>query len=118
ALEHNAAAIDEHQIGENVLHFFDLVRRNDDGAAAIEIVVQQRIVKLLPKQNVQAKRWLIEHEQARVHCHHDRKMQLRDHSLGYFFYSARAFERRSCQKVFGLGAIESRVHASDIIEQL
>src|SRR6476659_10109998 len=41
ALEHDPAAIDEHQIGQDVLYFFDLVRRYNDRAAAIEIIIQQ-----------------------------------------------------------------------------
>src|SRR6266851_9144135 len=40
AIEYDAAAIDEHDVGEEVLHFFYLVRGYDDGAFAIEVVVQ------------------------------------------------------------------------------
>src|SRR5229473_3117306 len=40
AIEYDAAAIDEHDVGEDILHLFDLVRGYDDGAFAIEIVVQ------------------------------------------------------------------------------
>src|SRR6266568_2850034 len=47
AIEYNTSAVDEHHIGEHVLNLFHLVRRHHDGAAAIEIVVQQRIVELL-----------------------------------------------------------------------
>ena len=41
ALEHDAAAVDEDQIGEDVLDLFHLMGRHHDGAAAIEVVVQQ-----------------------------------------------------------------------------
>src|SRR6266536_6035318 len=41
AIEHDAAAVDEHQIGEDVLDVFNLMCRNYDGAAAIEVAVQQ-----------------------------------------------------------------------------
>src|ERR1043166_8961235 len=60
ALEHDAAAIDEHEIGEHVLNLFNLMRGHDDRSAAIEIIVQQRMVKFLPKQKVQAKRRFVE----------------------------------------------------------
>src|ERR1700757_2687090 len=80
ALEDDPATVDEHEVRQNVLDLFHLMRGHYDGAAAIEIVVKQRIVKLLPKQNVEAKCWLIEHEQARVDCHHDCEMELRYHS--------------------------------------
>src|ERR1700687_3617253 len=40
AIKYDAAAIDEHDVGEDVLHLFDLVRGYDDGAMAIEVVVQ------------------------------------------------------------------------------
>ena len=46
-LEYDAAAVDEHDIGEDVLNLFHLMGGHHDGAAAIEVVVQQRIVELL-----------------------------------------------------------------------
>src|SRR5229473_2602614 len=60
AIEYDAAAIDEHDVGEDVLHLFDLVRGYDDGALAIAVVVQQGIVELLAIEDVQAERWLVE----------------------------------------------------------
>jgi hypothetical protein len=48
---------------------------HDNRAAAIEIIVQQRVVELFAIQDVEAKRRLIEHEQSRVDCHHDGEMQ-------------------------------------------
>src|SRR5438045_5251443 len=51
AAEYDAPAIDEHHISENVLDFVDLMSRHHDGAAAIEVVVQQRIVELLAIQD-------------------------------------------------------------------
>jgi len=41
AIEDDAAAVDEHEIGEDVLDVFHLMGRHHDGAAAIEVVVQQ-----------------------------------------------------------------------------
>ena len=41
AIEYDAPAVDEHEIGEDVLDVFHLMCRHDDGAAAIEVVVQQ-----------------------------------------------------------------------------
>src|SRR5258707_2861361 len=62
AIKYNAAAIDEHDVGENVLHLFDLVRSYDDGAFAIEVVVQKRIVELLAIKDVDTERWFVEHQ--------------------------------------------------------
>src|SRR5258706_9142814 len=39
AIKYDAAAIDEHDVGEDVLHLFDLMRGYDDGALAVEIIV-------------------------------------------------------------------------------
>ena len=41
AIEHDAAVVDEHHIGEDVLDLFDLMGRHDDGAGAIVVVVQE-----------------------------------------------------------------------------
>jgi hypothetical protein len=41
ALEDDPAAIDKHEIGKDVLDLLDLMRRYDDRAAMIEVVVQQ-----------------------------------------------------------------------------
>ena len=56
AAEYDAAAIDEHDIRENVMDLFHLMCRHDNGAAAIEVVVQQGIVELLKIEDVKAKR--------------------------------------------------------------
>ena len=64
ALEHDAAAVDEHDVGEDVLDLLDLMGRDEDGAAAVEVVVQQRVVELLAKQDVEAERRLVQHQQA------------------------------------------------------
>src|ERR1700751_4740494 len=56
AIQYDAAPIDEHDVGEDVLHFFDLMRGYDDGTFAIEVVVQQRIVKLFAIEDVQPER--------------------------------------------------------------
>src|SRR4029079_13712034 len=69
AVQHDAAAIDEHQIGEHMLDLFDLVRRHHDGAAAVEVVVQQRIVKLLSVEDVESQRRLIQYQQPCIYGH-------------------------------------------------
>ena len=81
AIEYDAAAIDEHHIGEDVLDLFHLMRRHHDGAVAIEVVVEQGIVELLAKQNVEAKRRLVQHQQFRVNGHDQGQVQLRHHAL-------------------------------------
>src|SRR5271165_2072703 len=74
AIENDAAAIDKHDIGEHVLDLFHLMGGQEDGTAAIEVVVQQRIVELLAIQDVQTKCWLIQHQQSRVNGHHQGKV--------------------------------------------
>src|SRR3954470_11088534 len=81
ATEHDAPAIDEHQVGDDVLNLFHLVRGHNDGAGAVVVVVQQGFVKLLAIEDVESQRRLIEHEQARIDGHHQREMQLRYHAL-------------------------------------
>src|SRR6266481_550363 len=66
ALENDAAVIDENEIGQDVLHFFNLMGRDDDRSAVIEIIVQQRIVELFSEQDIEPERRLIEHEQLGV----------------------------------------------------
>src|ERR1700739_1825636 len=56
ATQYDAATIDEHDVGKHVLYFFDLMRGYDDGAFAIEVVVQQRIVELFAIEDVQTER--------------------------------------------------------------
>src|SRR5712692_8393098 len=66
AIEYDAAAVNEHDVGQDVLNFFHLMGGYHDGAASIEVVIQQRIVELLAIQNIQAKRRLVQHQQFRV----------------------------------------------------
>src|SRR5882724_10509585 len=56
AIKYDAAAVDEHHIGEDVLDLFHLMCGHDDGAAAVEVVVQQGIVELLAIQDIAAER--------------------------------------------------------------
>ena len=81
ALENDAPAVNEHQIGEHMLDFIYLMGRHHDGAVAIVIVVQQGIVELLAVQDVEAKRRLVEHQQPRVDGHNQSQVQLRHHAL-------------------------------------
>src|SRR5204863_3698335 len=69
AIEYDAAAVNEHDIGQDVLNLFHLMGGHHDGAASIEVVVQQRVVELLAIQNIQAKRRLVQHQQFRVNGH-------------------------------------------------
>ncbi len=81
AIEDDAPAVDEHYIGEDVLDLFYLVRRDHDGALAIKIVIQQGIIELLAKENVEAERRLVQHKQFCVNGHHQSEMQLGHHAL-------------------------------------
>src|SRR5881394_3053654 len=47
AIEYDAAAVNEHDIGQDVLNLFHLMGGHNDRAASIEVVIQQRIVELL-----------------------------------------------------------------------
>ena len=60
----------------------DLVGGDDDGAGAIEIVVEERVVKLLTKKYVKPERRFVEYQQARFDRLHNRRLQLSDHTLG------------------------------------
>src|SRR4051794_23449577 len=52
ALEHDAAVIDEHEIGQHVLDLFYLVGRDDDGPIPIEVIVEEGVVELLPVKDI------------------------------------------------------------------
>ena len=101
-----------------MLDFVHLMGRHHDGAVAIIIVVQQGIVELLAKQDVQTKRRLVEHQQSRVYSHDQRQVQLRHHALRQFPDFAFPADRGFPEKSFCFRAIESRMHAADIIERL
>ncbi len=118
AIEDDAAAVDEHEIGEDVLDLFHLMGRHDDGAAAIEVVVQQRIVELLAIQDVEAERRLVQHQQSRVNGHDQSEVQLGHHALRQFPDLAGAPDGGLREKTFRLRAIESRMHAGDVVERL
>src|SRR5262249_17161665 len=81
AVEDDAAAIDEHDVGKNMLDLVHMMRCHYDGAIAVEIIVQQGIVELLAIQDVQTECRLVQHQQSRINCHHQSEMQLRHHTL-------------------------------------
>src|SRR5882672_709304 len=118
AIEYDPAAVDEHEIGEHVLDLFHLVRRHYDGAVAIEVVVQQGIVKMLAIQDVEAKRRLVQHQQSRVNGHNQSEVQLRHHTLRQFQDFSGRTDGGLCKKTFRLRAIESRMDAGDVVERL
>src|SRR5579864_2567764 len=114
----DATLVYEHEVGEHILDFFDLVGRNDDGAVSIEVVVEQRVVELLAEQKVEAERRLVQHQQTRVNGHDEGQMQLYHHALRQLAHPARPSDRRLRKKAFGLRAIESRMYARHIVERL
>src|SRR5437868_9917424 len=118
AVEYDVATVDEHQIGEDVLDVFHLVCRHQDGAATIEVVVQQRIVELLAVQDVKAKRRLVQYQQFRINRHDEGEMQLGHHALRQFSDFAGAPDVGLCEETLRLGAIESRVHAGHVVKRL
>src|SRR5437879_13375052 len=91
ALQRDPTPVDEHEIGKDILDLLDLVRRYDDCAAVIEVIVQQRIVELFEIKDVQSKRRIVQHQQFRVNAHNQPEMQLSHHSFRYFTYPAVSF---------------------------
>src|SRR3954454_5235528 len=67
--EDNAAAIDEHHVTEHVLDLFDLMRGHQNGAALIEVIVQQRIVELLAVGYIETTARLVQHQQPGIDGH-------------------------------------------------
>src|ERR1700681_3567166 len=118
AIEYDAAAVNEHDIGQDVLNLFHLMGGHHDGAASIEVVIQQRIVELLAIQNIQAKRRLVQHQQFRVNGHDQGEMQLRHHALRQFPDLAGTPDGGLRKKAFRLRAVESRMHAREVVESL
>src|ERR1051326_4121231 len=58
AFQNDPSVIDEDEVGQHVLHFFNLMRCYDDRARLVEIIVEQRVVELFAIQNVETKRGL------------------------------------------------------------
>src|SRR6266436_2975107 len=90
----------------------------DDGAGAVEVGVQQRIVELLAIKEVEAKRVLVQHQQFRVNGHDQSEMYLGHHALRQLPDLTGAADVGLRQKTFRLRAIESRMHAGNVIERL
>src|SRR5260370_3550479 len=76
AIEYDAAAVDEHEIGQDVLDLFHLMRGYDYGAISIEVAVQQAIVELLAIEEVKAKSRLVPHHLLRLDSHYQRQGRL------------------------------------------
>ena len=60
ALEDDPPTIDEDKIGQDIFDLIDLMRGNDDGARPIEVIVEKRIVELLPIKDVETECRLIQ----------------------------------------------------------
>src|SRR4051812_41714754 len=118
AFEYDAAAVDEHHIREDVLDLLHLMCRQYNGAAAIEVVVQQGMVELLSIKNVEAQRRLVQYQQFRVNCHDQGEVQLGHHSLRQVSDLAGGVDSGLRQKTLCLRAIESRMHSREIVERL
>src|SRR5215471_14097177 len=118
AIEHDPAAVNEHEIGEDVLDLVHLVRGDHDGALAIEVVAQQGIVELLAVEDVETKRRLVQHQQSRINSHDDREVQLGHHALRQGPDFALTPDGGLGKKAFGLHAIKSRMHSGNVVENL
>src|SRR5262249_36635616 len=118
AVEHNSAAVDEVHVCEHVLDLFHFVRRHDDRAAAVKIVIQQRIVELLAVQDVEAKRGLIQYQELHVHGHDEREVKLGHHAFGKFAHFTPNLDGGFGQKSLRFRAVKSRMYGGHILEQL
>src|SRR5437868_6300571 len=118
AVEDDAATVDEHHVGEHVLYLFHLVGGHDDGAIALEVIVQQRIVELFTEEDVESKCGLVEHQQSRVDGHHDGEVELCHHPLRQFPDLAVAADGGLRQETLRFGTIEARMHPGDVVEHL
>src|ERR1700730_2247047 len=118
AIEYDAAAVNKHDIGQDVLNLFHLMGGHHDGAASIEVVIQQRIVELLAIENIQGQGGLVQHQQFRINGHDQSEVQLCHHALRQFPHLAGEPDGGLGEKTFCLRAIESRMHAREVIESL
>src|SRR6185437_10992395 len=84
-VEDDAAALDEDEVGEEVLDLFDLMGGDEDGAAAVEVLVEQGVVELLAVEQVEAEGGLVEDEELRVDGHDEREVKLDRHAFGERF---------------------------------
>src|SRR5580704_141396 len=116
ALEYDVPAIHKYQVGEDMLDVFHLMRGHDDGSAAVEVVVQQRVIELLAIKDVEAERGLIQNQQSRVDGHNQSEVKLSHHALRQFPHLGPLRDGSLCQKSLRLGAIKSGMHTGDIIE--
>ncbi len=108
--------IDEHHVGQDVLDLLHLVGGHHDGAAMVEIVVQQHVVELLAVEQVETERGLVQHQQLGVDGHDERQMELGDHALGQLAHLARLLDLGPGQQRFGARAVEFGMHALDIVD--
>lgn len=103
---------------EIALDLFDLMGRHDDRAAAIEVVVQQRIVELLALQKVEAEGRLVKDQQLRIDGHDQREVKLGDHAFRQLPDLVGALDGSLRKKSFRLGAVKSWMDAGDVVERL
>ena len=73
-VENDASMVDQQHIGQQVFDLLDLVGSDEDRRLVIEVVVEQGFVKGTTVQQVQTKRRLIEHQQARIDSHDQREV--------------------------------------------
>ena len=52
------------------------MRGHEDGSVAIRVVIEERVVELLPVKKVKAERGLVQHEQAGIDGHPEREVKL------------------------------------------
>src|SRR5215471_15200358 len=118
AMEHDAAAVDEHEISEDVLDLLHLMCGHNDGTAAVEVIAQQGIVELLAVQDVEAEGRFVEHQQSGVDGHDQSQMKLSHHALRQFSDLLGGADAGPGKERFCLGAIESWMHAGNVVEGL
>src|SRR5262249_8229549 len=99
-------------------HLLDFMCGYHNRAAAVEIVVQERVIELFAEKDIETERRLVENQELRIHSHDQRQMKLRDHAFRQLSNFAAVLDRRFRQKVFCLQAIKTWMHARQAVEEL
>jgi hypothetical protein len=107
ATEDEVAAVDEEEVGEDVLDLVDLVGGDEDSALVVEVVVEQGVVELLAEEDVEAEGGLVEDKELGVDGHDEGEVELGDHPFGELADLAGSLNGGAGEEGFGFGAVET-----------
>jgi hypothetical protein len=117
-VEHDAAAVDEYHVREQILDLLDLVGGDEDRARLVHVVVHEGRVEAAPREQVETKGGLVEHQQFGIDCHGQSKVHLGLHSLRQFPHPVLERDPALRQERERPLAAEPRVDAVDQIDGL